>query len=140
MTAQESKQIKRWLEYARSDLLAAEELMKSEQGFPHIIAYHCHQSAEKSLKGFLIVNQKIYPKTHDLIVLLNLCQEIDKGFKLLLSQVRVLNPLHLEEKYPFEPVADYTNKELLSFLKSARNILQFVGQQTESKNYSSQRT
>lgn len=112
MTAQESKQIKLWLAYAKTDLSAAKSLAKKKDEFPHIIAYHCQQSAEKSLKGFLILNHNPYPKTHDLVVLLNLCQSPDPAFKKLLPAVRVLNPLYLEEKYPFEPVADYTNEEL----------------------------
>lgn len=42
-----------WLVKAQRDLLVAEQLFAHEQPLLDAIAYHCQQSSEKVLKGFL---------------------------------------------------------------------------------------
>ena len=45
-----------------------------------IICYHCEQSAEKYLKGYLIRNENKLERTHDLVMLNNKCKKIDEDF------------------------------------------------------------
>lgn len=53
------------------ELMSAEYLLKMHPMPIGIICYHCQQSAEKYLKGFLVLHGMSPPKTHDLNQLQN---------------------------------------------------------------------
>lgn len=55
-----------WRTFADRDLQAARVLSQSEDAeiFAHIIAFHAHQSAEKYLKGLLVVTGEDPPRIH----------------------------------------------------------------------------
>ena len=51
---QPSETAKEWFTYAERDFLTAEHLAKTLYPIPiEIVCYHCQQSAEKFLKGFI---------------------------------------------------------------------------------------
>jgi HEPN domain-containing protein len=62
-----------WLGFAEMDLSSAEFLTGKRPLPLEIICFHCQQSAEKCLKGLLVINTIQPPKTHDLRELYNLC-------------------------------------------------------------------
>jgi HEPN domain-containing protein len=62
---------KEWFKIAEADLYSA-EFLQNMQSIPiEIICYHCQQSAEKYLKGFLALNGEEIKRTHDLVTLNN---------------------------------------------------------------------
>jgi len=66
--------VKEWYRFAMMDFSAATHLNNTMCPKPlEIICYHCQQSAEKFLKGFLISNSIEPPKTHDLQELCEMC-------------------------------------------------------------------
>lgn len=77
---------KNWIIKAQNDLDSAEILYR-ENGPTDSLCFHCHQAAEKFLKGFLIFKKNKFPKIHDLIRLLNLCEEIDLDFKNIENEI-----------------------------------------------------
>ena len=67
---------------AGKDYAASEKLIETDCDYYwDIICFHCQQCVEKSLKAFLVYNETDFPKTHDLIFLLNLCLKSDGDFK-----------------------------------------------------------
>jgi HEPN domain-containing protein len=56
-----------WLEFAKRDVNSAEYLMNMWPRPDEIICYLSQQSAEKSLKGFLVINDITPPKIHNLL-------------------------------------------------------------------------
>ncbi|MFO7889725.1 MAG: HEPN domain-containing protein [bacterium] len=48
---------KEWFDIAQSDLLSAKYLQNMKPLPVEIICYHCQQSSEKLLKGFLALNK-----------------------------------------------------------------------------------
>jgi len=76
---------KEWFDIAEMDIASAKYLQSIHPIPVEIICYHCQQSAEKLLKGFLDFNKHEIIKTHDLIALNKLCIEysipISNGFK-----------------------------------------------------------
>jgi HEPN domain-containing protein len=50
---------KEWLEYAEIDLSSAEFLLAMYPLPTAIICYHCQQSAEKCLKGLLVIKNQV---------------------------------------------------------------------------------
>ncbi|MDR1323087.1 MAG: HEPN domain-containing protein [Candidatus Margulisbacteria bacterium] len=100
---------KQWLRYAYNDLLVAKnclENMHPQQ--TEIACYHCQQSAEKALKGFLVYCQTEPPKIHDLRVLCQLCSKKDERFSTIYNMCSELTPLGVPVKYPNELSADET--------------------------------
>lgn len=55
-----------WQRLASMDLNAAEHLLNMRPTPYEIICFHCQQSAEKYLKGYLVIHDITPPKIHDL--------------------------------------------------------------------------
>ncbi len=70
-----------WFDIADMDLSSAKHLKTMHPCPVEIICYHCQQSSEKYLKGFLALNNHTILKTHDLNVLNQLCCEYKESFK-----------------------------------------------------------
>jgi HEPN domain-containing protein len=64
--------VKNWLIKSQHDLLAAQKLSSEPEIYADVAIYHCQQSAEKALKGFLILYDQTFPRTHDVRLLLQL--------------------------------------------------------------------
>jgi len=64
------------------DIKASEQLIKSDDGefYSSIICFHCQQSVEKYLKAYLMYQEIVPPKTHDVLRLAAICSEFDKAF------------------------------------------------------------
>ncbi|KKQ32270.1 MAG: HEPN domain protein [candidate division TM6 bacterium GW2011_GWF2_37_49] len=62
-----------WLFKAKSDLKSAKKLSKDDDETLDTAAYHTQQCVEKTLKAFLVFNNRVPPRTHDLEKLLELC-------------------------------------------------------------------
>jgi len=55
-----------WIKIARSDIQVARACLEMVPSQPGVAAYHCQQAAEKALKGFLVLADVDFGKTHDL--------------------------------------------------------------------------
>ena len=65
-----------------------------------IICYHCAQAIEKYLKGYLTYNDITPQKTHNLLLLLELCIEKDINFQNVRAECGLLNKFTNETRYP----------------------------------------
>ncbi|TCJ78407.1 UNVERIFIED_ORG: HEPN domain-containing protein [Bacillus cereus] len=64
-----------------------------------IICYHSQQCVEKLLKGFLALNGRPVPKTHNLLMLHKSCCKLDDKFSLILEQCVQLNGYATDIRY-----------------------------------------
>ena len=119
-----SQLAKEWIIKSQNDFKSAQILYK-ENGPTDSLCFHCQQSVEKILKGFLVFNEKEFPKIHDLIHLLNLCKKIDKNFNILESKISFLNRYYIESRYPPE-IAVYSKAECKEAIECVKKITQFV--------------
>ncbi len=60
-----------WFRKSREDLLAAKALSQINQGLFGAVVFHCQQSAEKAIKGYLTHHHIRVLKTHDMAKLLD---------------------------------------------------------------------
>ena len=125
MNSEESLNPKDWILFAEEDLRSAQALFDHEDEFPHTIAYHCHQSVEKYLKAVLLVKTGTHPKTHSLIALLNICVHEDDSLETVRLPCELLDPLYLEDKYPFE-TPSFSDEELKSFIDAAQEVQRVI--------------
>jgi HEPN domain-containing protein len=63
-----------WFSRAKDDLESAEYLLGKYPVPIEIICFHCQQSAEKLLKGLLVLQGICPPKIYDLVILYDHCQ------------------------------------------------------------------
>jgi HEPN domain-containing protein len=89
-----------WIQIAEDDLYSAKILYEQARKPYEIICYHCAQSVEKYLKGFLTYNDIIPEKTHNLLLLLELCIEKDNNFENIRTECSLLNRFANEIRYP----------------------------------------
>jgi HEPN domain-containing protein len=119
------KELKQWFSIADDDLKSAEYLATMRYPRPEgIICFHCQQSAEKYLKGFLFRNNVDFPKIHDLIKLLELCEDVDARFLTILPKCNTLNRYSVIPRYPDEP--EIIPEDTANALHYAKDIRDFV--------------
>ena len=92
--------VRGWVEKAENDLRNAEYVLGMEHDCPtDTVCFHCQQCAEKYLKALLVSRGIAFPKTHDLVVLVNLLGK-DAGLDLNIADVQPLNRYSVEARYP----------------------------------------
>ena len=117
--------LQKWLQKSNDDLRCAEYLSTMRHPTPdEVICNLCQQSAEKYLKSFLFLHGIEPPKTHDLSILLKMCEKHDEGFSVLSAKVFILRTYAVMPRYPNE--LEITDKDMKTAIQYARDIQEFV--------------
>lgn len=119
-----SKIYQEWLVFAKSDLDSAKFLINMYPKPLEIICYHCEQSAEKNLKGYLIKHENRIEKTHDLVLLNNKCTRIDNSFDIIEDECIELVPYGVQVRYPYQ--LDVTEGDMINAIECAEKIEKFI--------------
>jgi HEPN domain-containing protein len=119
--------VQEWYKFAMTDFNSAKYLCDMRPKPLEIICYHCQQSAEKFLKGFLISNNVEAPKIHDLRRLCELCLNINNSFDSLKEICQNLNPYGVQPRYPDEIEILETDAE--KALQNVQDMINFFGNQ-----------
>jgi len=109
-------EVSQWKIKAEHDLQSATLLLKHHTPIRDTGVYHCQQAAEKILKAYLTSKDTVFSKTHDLRVLLLLCQNIEQAFEEIADTADILTPYAVAFRYPsdvLEPTHDEANEALL---------------------------
>jgi len=113
-----------WYKFAMMDINAAIHLNNTMTPKPlEIICYHCQQSAEKMLKGFLVSNSIDPPKIHDLPLLRIMCVEINNDFEELYDICKDLTPYGVQPRYPNEIEVSETDVE--TAIQNVQTMIEF---------------
>lgn len=121
----ESEIVSEWISFANADLQAAELLAQSNAlQFIEIICYHCHQSAEKYLKAYILQEGLGKVRTHDLRSLCDLCIKQDVEFEEIQRSAAYLSPMSTVTRYPHHQ--DITDGMMKVCIQSAKAIQNFV--------------
>lgn len=121
---------KEWFKVAQIDLASAEFLQGMRPVPIEVICYHCQQSAEKHLKGFLALNGEAIEKIHDLVRLNKMCRKYEKDFESIEEECLMLTDYAVNIRYPF-PI-DINETDMHLALKSAHKIRDFVSEKVET--------
>lgn len=120
-----------WFTIADMDLASAKFLLNMHPVPKEIICYHCQQSAEKYLKGFLIFSGHQIVKTHDLVLLNKICQKYLIDCKQIEESCFVLTNYSVSVRYPF-PI-DINENDIKTALDHAHSIQEFIKSKIEEK-------
>lgn len=124
--------VKSWCDFAKDDLITAKYLLGLHPLKLEIICYHCQQSAEKILKGFLIDKNTDPPKTHDLRLLRRMCGKIADGFDEIEESCIRLTAYGVQPRYPME--IDLTESDMRQAIEDADHIMSFIALRLEIKS------
>jgi len=72
--------VQNWLHKAQRDLATARKLGAGPDPYFDTALYHCQQSAEKVIKGFLVFHDQRFEKTHDIRLLAMQAAAIEPRF------------------------------------------------------------
>jgi len=114
-----------WRLKAEEDFLSANVLLKNN-GAPATIAFLSQQMVEKYLKGFMVLHNKSFEKTHQLDDLLRSCMALDNDFASFIDEVSFLNGYYIESRYPLNIKEDIFMEEAREALEAASKIRNFV--------------
>lgn len=105
--------VRNWLKKARRDLLSARRLARGKDPYFDTAIYHCQQTAEKAVKGWLVYHDQSFEKTHDLRLLVTLASEIEPKFTEWFEVAEQVSPYATAYRYPgevLEPTEDEFNQ------------------------------
>jgi HEPN domain-containing protein len=125
MNPQSKPLVHEWIEKAEGDFEAALHLNKSRKvkRIYFIIAFHCQQAIEKYLKALLICHKIDFPKTHDLLELLDLIKSKDRFLFSIAKEFKVLNPFAIGFRYPGDSIELAELKQVVAATKKLRLLL-----------------
>ncbi|MBS3948161.1 MAG: HEPN domain-containing protein [Dethiobacter sp.] len=113
-----------WQKLAAMDLNSAEYLIDMYPVPVVIICYHCQQSAEKYLKGYLVLHGITPPKIHDLDELRKLCSKLSDSFADIADQCSDLTAYGVQPRYPMGLMLE--ERDMMQALSSAKTIRDLV--------------
>ena len=114
-----------WLARSDLDLRLAERALGIPPALAAGAAYHAQQAVEKALKAFLAAHSTPFPFTHNLTVLLPLCQALDTAFVQFGSVAATLTPFATQFRYPGGPL-EPTIADAEQGLRDATMLVSFV--------------
>ena len=104
---------------ARDDLAAAQALRSAGEVSDAIVAFHAQQAVEKALKAALAAAGKDFPFTHNLAVLLQLCEDAELNPPAALTDADLLTPYAAQLRYGAVMAATISRERALEFAKEA---------------------
>lgn len=122
--------VKKWLEYAKADLEAAEVLTEHPRSHYsyQLTVLHCHQAIEKILKTKIISSGGEPKKVHNLIFLLQESKlDIPDEFK---KYIEELSPHYQPARYPDiaykGPILKYDKKTAEHHLNKTKEVFTWI--------------
>jgi len=120
-----------WYMIALEDLDSAKHLLS--RSFMTTL-FHVQQCAEKALKSYLVLKKGSIKKTHDLVLLVNICMEIDQSFEELRPLAIELNPYETLGRYPDSSFKKLSQEKMQKLIERSEFIFNFVTSHIAKKN------
>lgn len=121
----DSLRYKDWIDKSERDLKSAKILKENDCG-NDIVAFHCQQCIEKSLKGFLLRKFGNVVEGHSLIYLCKESSKVKDTFKKYLKDCAFVNQYYIETRYPADIPLVVTDEEADECISIAEKIYNTV--------------
>lgn len=90
-----------WVKKAEGDFKVANQVLRRRKEIvPDAACFHCQQCVEKYLKARLVEAGLAFPKTHDLLVLVNLCANVEPGWLTFAKKLDAITGYAVDFRYP----------------------------------------
>lgn len=120
------KDVQAWMDKTNDDLLWAKHSLTGN--FWPQVCFISQQAVEKALKGYLVSQNFIPPKIHNLEILLKKCLGFDPDFGQWQETAKKLNVYYVEVRYPDILEATYTESDAKTCLSLAQQLVDFITQ------------
>ena len=97
--------VREWLDRARQDLRSAEVLLDADPPLLQDAAFHCQQTVEKAIKGFLSHHDWRFERTHVMRYLIDPCVDLDGDFARWRDAAESMTDYAVQMRYPMPPRA-----------------------------------
>lgn len=109
-----------WVKKAEDDFKVASQILRRRKDIvPDAACFFCQQSAEKYLKARLIESNIGFPRTHDLLQLLNLCLPVEPLWSPYAKVLDAISDYAVDFRYPGHSA---TLAEARKCLKSCKDV------------------
>ncbi|MDQ3011684.1 MAG: HEPN domain-containing protein [Acidobacteriota bacterium] len=113
-----------WVEKAEEDWVSLLRSYRARKNPSYNVAcFHAQQCAEKYLKARLVEAGVVFPKTHDLSLLLTLVQPIEPGWGILQPELDTLNKYAIAYRYPGQSATKADAKEAVDDCRTIRQMI-----------------
>ena len=125
MQSEKISEVRIFIQKAANDLKGVDINLNASPPLIEDALVHCQQVAEKAMKGFLTLHDKIFPKTHDLDELASLCEDVDPSLEKVLEKALDLTVFAWIFRYPGD-MQPPPKKEALQYLSIARQVYEAI--------------
>jgi HEPN domain-containing protein len=122
MSARDQQLAQEWFDKAERDLLTADTMLGIVPPITDIVCFHCQQTAEKYLKGFLAWHATPLSRVHDLAELFMQCCVLDTRMASLQPLAIMLTDYAVDARYPGPPHSEPTEQDALAARNAAGEI------------------
>ncbi len=115
MSDEQRELAKKWLKKADHDLFTADKIINFKDSPTDIICFHTQQVVEKALKAILVYKEIDYPRTHNLVRLLEIIIDLLPDLDKYREDFAEMTNYGIEIRYPdedFEPSKEEAEKSL----------------------------
>lgn len=117
-----------WAASAEEDFILARTALQRKQPLVSGTCFHAQQCAEKYMKALLISKSADFPKTHDLLMLNNLCSVAGVFLEIDPKHLNTLSDYAVRTRYPGEEPNVEDAKEAIELAKLVRSFAKkFLG-------------
>lgn len=117
-----------WAAHAEEDFILARTALKRKQPLTYGACFHAQQCAEKYMKALLISKGADFPKTHDLLLLNNLCSSNGILLEIDSKHLNTLTDYAVRTRYPGNSPSVEDAKEAIELSKMVRSFARkFLG-------------
>jgi HEPN domain-containing protein len=93
--------VQEWIDKAEGDFeTASREINVPAHPNYDAVCFHAQQCAEKYLKAAIIDKEKEFPRTHDLLMLLDILLPHEPALEVFRSDLTALSAIGIEVRYP----------------------------------------
>ena len=124
----DSKHYYKWLSKAASDMRSA-GILRAYGGDAEAVAFHCQQTIEKALKGYLLYKTGRHYDGHNLTFLCRQAARLDKRFYDYLDESALLNHYYIESRYPTDLPFVIDKKEIDTIYGIAERMFSVIKQE-----------
>ena len=110
-----------WVRKAENDFkVAGQILQRRKDNVPDAACFFCQQSAEKYLKARLVEAGLSFPRTHDLLQLLNLCVQVEPLWSAYGKAVDAMTDYAVDFRYPGQSATLREARRAMNHCRSLR--------------------
>ena len=114
-----------WLYYAAIDLRTAKLLLEEPRCY-NMVAFHCQQSVEKAIKGYLLWRKHRLFDGHNLPFLCKQAMQEDEHFRDRIALASELNHYYIEARYPADFLLTLDEQTVMKLIVETSDMITFI--------------